>query len=297
MKIFYGISASKCINVTDVCLSRKTQENTVFIPACDIKRARIFTDPFRNILKKIFIIHDDTLKEFDDCHEITINLEDNTVETVNIKDIDTRLSIIHSKIHLRYGSLLDELPEQKMAIRCLSGNEKVLEIGSNIGRNSLVIASILQNQHNFVTLESDKSIYEQLIHNRDINNFNFHVENSALSARKLIQRGWNTIPSDILLDGYKPVNIINFEELKNKYKIEFDTLVLDCEGAFYYILMDMPEILNNINTIIMENDYTDIMHKYYVDEVLISNNFYRYYVESGGWEPCFSNFFEIWKKQ
>jgi len=296
MKIYYGISASVCINVTDVCLSRKTQKNTVFIPSCDNKRALIFTDPYNGILKKIFIIHDDILREFDDFHEITINLQDNTIKTLNIKDIDSKLSIIHSKIHLSYGSLLDELPEQKMVIRCLSGNEKVLEIGSNIGRNSLVIASILQNQNNFVTLESDSSISEKLIFNRDINNFYFHVENSALSARKLIQQGWDTIPSDILLDGYKPVNIINFKELKNKYGIEFDTLVLDCEGAFYYILMDMPEILNNINTIIMENDYTDISHKYYVDEVLISNNFYRHYVESGGWEPCFSNFYEIWKK-
>ena len=296
MKIYYGISASVCINVTDVCLSRKTQKNTVFIPSCDHKRALIFTDPYSGILKKIFIIHDDALKEFDDFHEITINLQDNTIKTLNIKDIDSKLSIIQSKIHLSYGSLLDELPEQKMVIRCLSGNEKVLEIGSNIGRNSLVIASILQNQNNFVTLESDSSISEKLIYNRDINNFYFHVENSALSARKLIQQGWDTIPSDILLDGYKPVNIINFKELKNKYGIEFDTLVLDCEGAFYYILMDMPEILNNINTIIMENDYTDISHKYYVDEVLISNNFYRHYVESGGWEPCFSNFYEIWKK-
>ena len=39
--------------------------------------------------------------------------------------------------------------------------------------------------------------------------------------------------SDELLPGYKPVNTITLEELNNKYNIEFDTLVLDCEGAFY----------------------------------------------------------------
>ncbi|NDB84401.1 MAG: hypothetical protein EB127_17110, partial [Alphaproteobacteria bacterium] len=78
--------------------------------------------------------------------------------------------------------------------------------------------------------------------------------------------------------------------------IEFDTLVLDCEGAFYYILMDMPEILTNIKTIIMENDYHDITHKNYIDTVLKENNFYLDYQEAGGWGCCRDNFFEVWKK-
>ena len=60
----------------------------------------------------------------------------------------------------------------------------------------------------------------------------------------------------------------NCECIKTKYNIEFDTLVLDCEGAFYYILMDMPEILDNINLIIMENDYQDYNHKLFIDDVL-----------------------------
>jgi hypothetical protein len=31
-----------------------------------------------------------------------------------------------------------------------------------------------------------------------------------------------------------------------------NTLVLDCEGAFYWILKDMPDILNNIEKILMD---------------------------------------------
>ena len=189
----------------------------------------------------------------------------------------------------------EELPEQKMAVRYLTGNEKVLEIGGNIGRNSLIIASILKS-NNFVTLESDVNIAKQLKENRDLNNFDFHIENSALSNRKLIQKGWDTIPSEILMDGFSWVSTITLEQLKSKYNIEFDTLVLDCEGAFYYILMDMPEILENINLIIMENDYKNLSHKQYIDNILKENNFYRDYVEAGGWGPCYENFFEVWKK-
>ena len=137
---------------------------------------------------------------------------------------------------------------------------------------------------------------KQLIENRNLNNLHFHVENSALSIKKMIQKDWDTIQSDNLLDSYKWVNTITLETLKNKYNIVFDTLVLDCEGAFYYILLDMPNILDNINLIIMENDYYDISKKEYVDKILIQNNFIRNYVENGGWGPCYNNFFEVWKK-
>jgi hypothetical protein len=60
----------------------------------------------------------------------------------------------------------------------------------------------------------------------------------------------------------------------------------------------MPEILNNVKLIIMENDYNDISKKNYIDDVLIKNNFNIDYQECGGvgWGPCFDNFFEVWKK-
>ena len=142
-----------------------------------------------------------------------------------------------------------------MVVRYFTGNEKVLELGGNIGRNSLVIAHILKNKNNLVVIECGKSDAKILTENRDLNNFNFHIETSALSKRKLIQKNWCTKPSYILQKGYTWVDTITLRDLKNKYAIKFDTLVLDCEGAFYYILKDTPEILDNINLIIMENDY------------------------------------------
>lgn len=214
---------------------------------------------------------------------------------INDHYIDYRLKNIHNKLKIKYGSFNEELPEQKIVVRYLSGNEKVLEIGGNIGRNSLVIGSILNN-NNFVVLECDEHIYKQLLENRDLNNMSFNVENAALSKRTLIQKGWDTIVSDVVLDGYKQVNTIRYEELMSKYNITFDTLVLDCEGAFYYILIDIPEILNNIKLIIMENDYQDINHKNYIDDILRKNNFYVDYSEAGGWGPCYEFFYEVWKK-
>jgi FkbM family methyltransferase len=214
-------------------------------------------------------------------------------------EIPQNLDLMHGNLKLKYGGFNDEVPEQIMAITYLTGNEKVLEIGGNIGRNSLIIGYILsqKNNNNFVVLETDPEIAKQLTENRDLNNMKFNIEISALSKKKLIQKYWDTIESDVLLDGYIPVNIISWNELIKKYNINFDTLVLDCEGAFYYILMDMPEILDNIKLIIMENDYHEIEKKNYVDSVLKKNGFYVDYSKAGGWGPCYNNFFEVWKKK
>ena len=58
----------------------------------------------------------------------------------------------------------------------------------------------------------------------------------------------------------------------------------------------MPEILDGINLIIMENDYYDISNKIYIDQTLKEHNFYVDYTEPGGWGACADNFFEVWKR-
>jgi len=215
--------------------------------------------------------------------------------------VDSLLQTLQSKIQLLCGSFQDEMPEQKMAIRYLTGNEKVLEIGSNIGRNSMIISKLLTDSANLVTLETDSNIVPILREHKRINNLNFHIEHAALSLRKLVQRGWDTIPSDTVPDGFTPVNIISYAELKKKYNLDFDTLVVDCEGALYYILLDMPEILEHVKLIMMENDYYNELHKKYVDEVLRAHNFNVVYAEPlVGYEGLFPHtrdeFYQVWKR-
>lgn len=209
-----------------------------------------------------------------------------------------RLMQIQNSLILKYGSFNDEYPEQLMAITYLTGFEKILEIGGNIGRNSLILGAILKqknNDHNMVTLEPSEIYYNKLLENRNNNNLNFKVENAALSKRNLIQKKCDTIVSDVVLEGYEKVNCIDWNTLIGKYQINFDTLIIDCEGAFYYILLDMPEILQNIKMVIMENDYMNIKHKKTVDKILKHNNFEVIYRESGGWGCCFAKFYEIWR--
>jgi FkbM family methyltransferase len=297
MKIFYGIFGN-CLNVTYICLQQLSSNGIIVIPCGDGNRARLFTDPLDGVKKQILIQVDHMITSYDSNYTIRIHVDSKTIYAIHDLDIDNTLSIIHSNLLFKHGVLYDEVPEQKMVLRYLTGNEKVLELGSNIGRNTLVIASILagKNNNNFVTIECDNNIANCLRQNRALNKLPFHIENSALSKRKLMQKGWDTEPGDVLKEGYNWVDTISLEELYNKYNIQFDTLVIDCEGAFYYILMDMPEILDNINLIIMENDYHELHKKEYVNEVLRKNKFVVHYSESGGWGPCRDFFFEVWKK-
>ena len=87
-----------------------------------------------------------------------------------------------------------------------------------------------------------------------------------------------------------------FDEIEKANDITFDTLVADCEGALYYIIQDEPNMFDNINTIIMENDYHDINQKEFLDNFLLNKSFKRIYVNGGGWGPCAKYFFEVWKK-
>lgn len=220
-----------------------------------------------------------------------------------------KLSDIHKELKIEYGNFSEEIPEQLLISKYLKGNEKVLELGSNIGRSSLVIAYLLNknNNNNFLTLEPNIIFFNQLKHNKEINNLNFYCENVAISKNPLIQKDLNkfnthhllsesTWPSDFLPNGYVWVNTMTMEEIKEKYNIDFNTLIIDCEGAFYQILLDSPEILNGINLIIMENDYLNLKSKKYVDEVLINNGFNLEYNEAGGFGPCFEMFYQVWKK-
>lgn len=317
LKILYGIE-THMIDVTNICLKELCSQNIVFIPSRDPKRSYFFSDPLYGEVKNVYIYDEndkliqtvnDRFNVYIDCIYNNIYIEtlpQNVIDKINyIPSIHERLHKMHRSLSCIYGPLHHEYEEQIMTIMYLTGNEKVLEIGANIGRNSVIIAYILKqcNNNNFVALETHDYIAKQLEHVRDFNNFSFYIENSALSKRKIIQKEWNTIVSDIVLDGWQPVNTITFNDLKKKYNIDFDTLILDCEGAFFQILLDMPEILTNIKLITMENDYDELWKKKCVDHILTMNGFKVVYSKPLSNQlideihhPCKENLYEVWKR-
>jgi hypothetical protein len=111
-KIKYGTLQDN-IDITDRCLEKCVTNNRIIIPNGDPKRIALFGDPHPNIIKSIFV--------------------DNTDIEFNKK----KLEYLQSNLILDYGSFSEEYPEQLNVTTYLKGNEKVLEIGANIGRVSL----------------------------------------------------------------------------------------------------------------------------------------------------------------
>lgn len=192
-----------------------------------------------------------------------------------------------------------ELPEQLITLEHLDPQATVLELGGNIGRNSLVIARILADSSKFVSLECNPKHARELMANRALNGEKFLVEPSALSRRKLYQLGWNTFTEENKPVGAKPIPTITWPELQRKYGMKWDTLIVDCEGALFQILMDTPELLDNIKLVIVENDYASLQQKMFVDKVFVSKGLTRTVARPGpkGIKMCCQkNFYEVWKK-
>ena len=229
------------------------------------------------------------------------------VDLVNFKNTKYRdmglepeiqLNLVHENIIMKYGSLDEEVPEQMMAATYMDTNAIVLELGANVGRNSVVISCLLDDSSKLVAVECDPRSYTKLKENRDLNYLNFLIEESALSSQRLQQIGWDTIPineEEGLKEGYKEVNTITLAMLRSKYNLKFNTLVIDCEGAFYYILKDNPNVLAGIHTVIMENDYKSLDQYNFVQKSLKERDLVSIYRKAGGFGPCKDYFFEVFK--
>ena len=313
MKFLYGYDSEHLVDISHIVFKKCVFDTYILIPGDDNKRGDIFGDPFPSILKHIRVIDNfENIHIFHPNKVVKINYESisSQLKLINepkvwynntgkfITDPVLKLAELQYRISLNGGSFSDEYPEQLLAVKYINENSKVLEIGGNIGRNTLIISCILNDYKNLVTLESDPNTAKILQENLKINSFDSHVEASALSLVPLIQNHWNTVPmnDNVIPDGWKQVSTISYSDLVKKYNVVFDTLVVDCEGALYYILKDDISILNNINLVIIENDFSDISHKEFIDDIFKIHGLNRVYSESGGWGPCSNMFYEVWKK-
>ena len=323
MKFLYGYD-NNYIDITEKVIKKCFTSNGINIPSGELARCNILGyDPYPNILKHIIIIDNFNNKyEYSYNREINISfnsLTDTLIKNSNpkiwwneigkkIQDPVERLNELHKHINLHYidmgGGFELEYPEQLMCMRNINENDKVLEIGGNIGRTSHIIHTILNNPKHHIVMEINTEIAKKLRYNLDLNGYNnLQIETAALSKTKLYNIGGNPRPIDDnkVTSDMIPIPTISYSELCKKYNIDFNIIVADCEGSLFYIFKEDPDMLNNIHTIIMENDYFDIEHKQVVDTILKLKGFKLVYQEKGvpwaSWSCCYEYFYEVWKKE
>lgn len=323
MKILYGYPENYT-DITNIVLQKCMTDTGIYIPNDENSRCDILGyDPCPNILKHIAIIDEFQNKFVYTCTKpIVINFNSISQQLIDakypkiwwnstgkfIQDAEERLKALQKHCNLQYiqhGGFEFEYPEQLLCMRFINENNKILEIGGNIGRTSHIIQTILNNSKNHVIMECDKEMAKQLRYNLDLNNYtDVPIETAALSIEKLYMDGTHgPRPLHDFTKEENPIEIdtISYSNICEKYNITFDTLVADCEGSLFYIFKEDPDMLNTINTVIMENDYFDINHKQMVDSILQSKGFKLIYQEKGvpwaSWSCCYEYFYEVWKKE
>lgn len=306
MKLFYGANGVYS-DVTTLAWQHFFNQGEIVIPAGDCARANKLGDPLFGVVKDIKHI-DDAWQEHHYPADQEVRIAVPNIRTSwkqvqgQFQTPEEALSWIHQRICQPFGSLIQEYPEQLMTMKYLEPTATVLELGANIGRNTAVIATLLNDDHRFVSFECDPVIAQQLSEVKQLNSLNFHIESAALSHRPLCQNGWQTMPYDgqTLPAGYQKVTTLTVEQLRAKYDLSFDTLVADCEGALFYILQDTPSLLNGITTVILENDFASVEHKTFVDRLLTQHGLEYVYTAPNIFAPCLALapiFFQVFKKK
>ena len=161
-----------------------------------------------------------------------------------------------ASIHKSYAKedMCDELPEQLFHTAFVKKGDRVLELGANIGRSTLVLAKQVSPAGAVYASESQQDIRQKLQTILSRNKVDKIVKIfPAFSKKSLIAKSWNTKYWDSkkqLPSGWKYVETAQIP--RDKYNV----LVADCEGCLLPMLEEFPDMLNSVNKIIIENDAT-----------------------------------------
>lgn len=192
-----------------------------------------------------------------------------------------------------------EFMEQLFCVNFIGPEERVLEIGGNIGRCSCIIASILHNpQQQLVVIECNPNLVSKLYLNSAIHRFHFGIEDAALSNRPLYftEQGLTSYTHVKKKKGSIPIKTIKYQDFRKKHGI-FTTLVIDCEGAFLPILSEFPAILYGVSKIIIENDFNSRSDYNKMVSILHSQGFHC--ILSFPTEltfPCHDCFYQVYQR-
>jgi FkbM family methyltransferase len=163
------------------------------------------------------------------------------------------------------GNIVDieylEKCEQILAEEFILENDVVLELGARYGSVSCIINSKLKNKYNQVVVEPDDRVWDALEKNRSRNDCYFNIVKGFISEKKM-----DLTNLDVYYGGYGATFIYNNEtripsyslnEITQKYNLNFNVLVADCEGFLEVFFDENPDFYDKLRLIIFEEDYPD----------------------------------------
>lgn len=200
-----------------------------------------------------------------------------------------------------------EKEEQMLVKKYIPPDASVLELGARYGTVSCIISKVLKDPTQHVAVEPDPSVIEALERNKNVNGGKFHIYNGVVS-----KYGYNLNFIDSSFKHYEygtyttktdnpTVKNMSLDEIQKTYNIKFDTIVADCEGFFCDFIDENPEILDNVNLLIYEQDgipWDEMTKKYKkLDKILEDGGFVRVHTLP---HPKYDNnphFHNVWLKK
>ena len=146
------------------------------------------------------------------------------------------------------GRIDIERPEQELIAKYLPTQCNVLELGGESGTTSLIINNILDDDYKkkHIIIDPEKNAIIKLEYTKNKYSANFQIIHGFLGKnREMHEKMWN---------GCKNNKMFQLTEIEAMINDTFDVLVIDCEGAFYNIVNEIPEILDKASLIIIEMD-------------------------------------------
>ena len=147
--------------------------------------------------------------------------------------------------------------EQYFANKYVLEDDCVLELGARFGSVSCAINEKLKCKTNQVSVEPDERVFNALELNKRNNNCEFHIikgfiSNKPLSLINLDHYGGYATSSIEDADSIIPSYTLN--KIKQKYNLDFNVLVADCEGFLETFFDENPEMYTHLRLVIFEAD-------------------------------------------
>lgn len=132
----------------------------------------------------------------------------------------------------------------------------VLELGACIGVVSCFTNKLLSNPNNHVVVEANPRLIEPLVKNKEHNSCGFKIDNCIVSNLSEVE----FYIHDLIVGGSakrKTAHKIkvkgkNIEDLEKQHGVDFDTLIMDIEGAELVFFRENKEYLKDIKLIFLE---------------------------------------------
>lgn len=149
-----------------------------------------------------------------------------------------------------------EVQEQHDANYYIRPDDKVLEIGARYGGVSITINKILKNKRNHVAVEPDSTVWEALEKNRDRHWCEFQICKGAISERplKINDGGYEGFGNYTSQENDGNIELFKISD----FNIDFNVLVVDCEGAFENFYNENKDFFKGLRLILYEKDRPEV---------------------------------------